>query len=645
MKSDFTRISFDPTQQYTAVLFQQGRAQLDADFNEASAIHAHFYESLAASLTGTEGAIWLEPSKLIPVVPRHLPGFRIIHRRMLSQLHGSLAERAAELKEGEKDGMDANAKYLEAFEGAAWWISPGHYYAGGLRCENDAWVPLSAQPFLPDATAQVPEEEDPDSAHSLWLLYLDAWERPLSWLDVPRLTDVALGSAVDTAMRAQSIWQVRSFRLSTTDFAEAEGDANKASRIPMLEAFQGLPWMRPQPRLRVRIKPGAASNDPCRPAFATAWQGQENQLYRVEIHDGSLAESDSAPPVSFKWSRENGSVAARVAEVKGTSILIAPSQLKAGGFRPGDRVEVLKEDADFTGLPGAMLIVAKVHGHTLIFEGPEGGKGIAKGDKLRRWDQKPCGGTVLAVEHQWVELEQGIEVLFEPAAALADHTVDDPKCPHNFECYGATQFRTGDYWVFTARTATAAVDWPLEPAEEIHIPVALSAQLAGISLAKSLQVAQVPIRADGKPPGPAENARPAALPPHGVQHRYALLASVLYDGKDRMSMEDLRRILNLCEWTPEYRKPAVPAVDGAPADKPADKPAEVVIVAKPSREIFEKIAAAETNTKIMTETAAKWEAVERGEMEKMNAAFTDALKPAPETTKAKSSRKAKGGSA
>src|SRR6187399_2121409 len=51
MKSDFSRISFDSAHQFTAVLHQQGRVLTDADFNEQSTIHAHMYESLAASLT------------------------------------------------------------------------------------------------------------------------------------------------------------------------------------------------------------------------------------------------------------------------------------------------------------------------------------------------------------------------------------------------------------------------------------------------------------------------------------------------------------------------------------------------------------------------------------------------------------------
>src|SRR6185436_4654683 len=176
----------------------------------------------------------------------------------------------------------------------------------------------------------------------------------------PRLSDIALGSAVDTAMRSQIVWQVRSFKSS-----DIRVQMKTLVRLDSHPAdVQGVPWLRNKPRLRVRIKPGARSKDPCRPSFATAWQGQENQLYRVEIHDGtppepvspvqnpeqgkaanyptSPVEKPGTPveggkpadqqAVTFKWSRENGSVAARVAELKGAAVVIFPGQLKAGGF-------------------------------------------------------------------------------------------------------------------------------------------------------------------------------------------------------------------------------------------------------------------------------------------------------------------------
>ena len=38
MKGDFTRFSFDPAKHYSGVRMQQGRVQLDADWNEQQSI-------------------------------------------------------------------------------------------------------------------------------------------------------------------------------------------------------------------------------------------------------------------------------------------------------------------------------------------------------------------------------------------------------------------------------------------------------------------------------------------------------------------------------------------------------------------------------------------------------------------------------
>ncbi len=52
MKGDFSRDSFDPVKHFSRVLQQQGRVQLDADWNEQAAILLHYLRTLAADLIG-----------------------------------------------------------------------------------------------------------------------------------------------------------------------------------------------------------------------------------------------------------------------------------------------------------------------------------------------------------------------------------------------------------------------------------------------------------------------------------------------------------------------------------------------------------------------------------------------------------------
>jgi hypothetical protein len=56
MKGDFTRLSFDKEKHYRGVLMQQGRVQLDSDWNEQVEIAEHRYSSFFGDLVGQSGA-------------------------------------------------------------------------------------------------------------------------------------------------------------------------------------------------------------------------------------------------------------------------------------------------------------------------------------------------------------------------------------------------------------------------------------------------------------------------------------------------------------------------------------------------------------------------------------------------------------
>src|SRR3954447_3717608 len=56
MKSDFTRVTFDPRNHFSRVLMQQGGVTLDADFNEQAAILLHHLQTMARDLIGPHAA-------------------------------------------------------------------------------------------------------------------------------------------------------------------------------------------------------------------------------------------------------------------------------------------------------------------------------------------------------------------------------------------------------------------------------------------------------------------------------------------------------------------------------------------------------------------------------------------------------------
>ncbi|HYQ15777.1 MAG TPA: DUF6519 domain-containing protein, partial [Polyangiaceae bacterium] len=109
MKCDFSRSTFQPGARYSRVLMQQGRVQLDADWNEQVAIGVHQLRSLAADLIGEHGG------------PKgNGLGFGI----------------------GKGSGLK-NGDFA---------ISPGRYYVHGILCENAKEISFLSQPDLPGRT-------------------------------------------------------------------------------------------------------------------------------------------------------------------------------------------------------------------------------------------------------------------------------------------------------------------------------------------------------------------------------------------------------------------------------------------------------------------------------------------------------------
>ena len=174
MSFDCSRFSFHPWKDFFGVVMQQGRVQLDADWNEWV---AELARRLQAGTMDTVGRA---------VVPRITPdGFRILAT------------------------------------GGVLTIGPGRMYVDGLLAENHgaaplAWdpslaettgtgaVPFFEQPYLPFNPTNQPAPADMFNRPALTggphLVYLDVWQRELTHLQEPGLVEKAVG--VDTTGRA-----------------------------------------------------------------------------------------------------------------------------------------------------------------------------------------------------------------------------------------------------------------------------------------------------------------------------------------------------------------------------------------------------------------------------------------------------------
>ena len=136
MKGDFARVTFDPTLHYSQVFQQQGRVLLEADWNEQATIQLHLLRTMVRDLVGPCWAV--------------AQGFSIAAQPHVTD----------------------------------WQLSPGHFYADGILCVNDAMCTLSTQPYAPtpDDTAYGGNLVDPPDSFALWL---DVWERHLCAVEAP----------------------------------------------------------------------------------------------------------------------------------------------------------------------------------------------------------------------------------------------------------------------------------------------------------------------------------------------------------------------------------------------------------------------------------------------------------------------------
>jgi hypothetical protein len=282
--------------------------------------------------------------------------------------------------------------------------------------------------------------------------------------------------------------------------------------------------------------PGKAQ---CPDSTANRYTGMENQLYRVEVHQGGLAcaaGTDWAKVkgfATFKWSRDNGSIIYPIKHLSWsaptlTITLKTPGLDDYSRLKVNDWVEYLDESVALSvgfhaldPLPQAApplfqvtavdpldptsITLTSLSADTMGVPTAPGANAF-----LRRWDQQPAsdppaivpangppvrnesdnGLLVVAAggDSGWFSLENGVQIMFT-----------------------AGTYRRGDYWLIPARIATGAVLWPAD-----------------------------------------QNQKPLALPPRGVKHGYAPLQVFL----TATTYLDCRRILDQTKLDPLFIKPA-----------------------------------------------------------------------------------------
>jgi hypothetical protein len=517
LKADLTRASFDPFKHFSRVLMQQGRVQLDADWNEQGDILLHLIRQLAKDSFGSAGS---PNGGFMPAaLAKRTDDFEIgpgvfyvdgilceLDAAPAAILDHDVAQNTITLAQWTVDPEPRQVgQYLRLSDDAVPATKPLVARITALDYENRrvtlADADLSPLTTFVDGRARriVTYLTQPDLPGAPPLpagpcqLYIDVWERLITTLEDDSIREVALNGA-DTTARARVVWQVRALQ---------DGVTAKACLTPqqLSDKLQG--WDRGL--LRARTKPGAASTDPCTVSPDARYRGAENQLYRVEINTGSVDASGNPP--SFKWSRDNASVVYRVRSVQvaantTTVMLDDLGRDDRQGLAEGDYVEIQDDQSVLAQIPGQLLQVQSIdRGKAIVVLGGSLATTVGSQPQLhpmmRRWDHRTAngldigkdgallikGGSLAGGDAAWLMLEDGIQILFE----------DIPN----------VKYRAGDYWLIPARVATGDVIWPQE--------TALDAQRNSVT-------------------------NPVAKGPDGVVHHYAPLAILLATAGDKLDI-------------------------------------------------------------------------------------------------------------
>ena len=279
----------------------------------------------------------------------------------------------------------------------------GRYYVHGLMCENDeGWVS--------------PRQDDFENGQT-YLVYLHAWEEYDSGLQDPSQIEPAL-RGIDTSGRTRVRWQIGWDKVK---------DADKKDTDKTWSDFKQRQET-PAAKLKIRVKAGATSQDPCRADGRALYRGLENALYRVEAYKPKTGN------VQLKWSRNNASSLVPVSREGKRLRCARPAGLDAS-FDPRGWIEVHRgtdEDPYGGGTLHRIDSLDREAGVIDLASEPDDGKTLFA---------RPWAG-VIEPKSTWAPLEQGLEISLDAAKG---------------------ELRAGQYWLIPVRTEGGGqVYWPTD---------------------------------------------------------------------------------------------------------------------------------------------------------------------------------------
>ena len=470
MKGDFSRIRFEPNKHYTDVLDQQGRIAYDADHNEQRLIDGHRRKVETIDVIGKYGA------------PTHDAGFAItVTDDSISigagryYVHGLLCENSAALDYDDQPFLIQGSDTTDISDV----LTELQRSQSGCVCVYlEVWQRMVTA--LDDSCLGEPALGQADTTvrlQTVWRVVATPQDAPAASTGHAKIVNKTpvRGGVHPRAVQARAA-QAGQSQAGQTQIKHTQGDVdtgtalgkefadidaelradpylnmsdiagieNQASGLKIKNpcSCDAMYKATPTPHTGT-LSAQVAENGGgcgCQPIPAAGYTGQENQLYRVEIHQsGTLATA------TLKWSRENASVVSAVLSASGNKVTVNSLGPDANlGFQENQWVEI-SDDTDLFGVPanqpGQLYQIQHIDrpSLTLTMTTTVSPIDTTRNARMRRWDQSDSTATATGIplSSSWIDLENGIQV-----------------------CFGTGDYVAGDAWTIPARSATGQISWP-----------------------------------------------------------------------------------------------------------------------------------------------------------------------------------------
>ena len=403
MGSDRARNSYNSRQLYRSVVMQQGRVQLEADWNEAAFISSEEARNEALDFVGPAGT----PDNGYAIVfPSTLPPFD--------------------------------------FE-----ATPGVMYMGGVRIVTPARIQYGNQSDWLDSAIDPEWVPVPTANPGNEYIYLVVREQEVSAVEDSDLKDVALGGP-DTAQRTRLIQHVERLATQASDCPSALAAARK--RWEQEGLFFNANTMRFSSRARLKVSfVSSGSSTPCDPIAQGGYLGADNQMIRVQISSFSPGNNTG----TLLWGFDDASFLYRVNVVDPQTLTLQSAPVDAE-HQPqgGQAVEVLMDAAE---LSNGEYVAAPVGEPFTLAPSPYNPDTrtliLPSGLTAVYGDGNPADAHPAQVYLRvWQQ-----QLTFTPGTAV---TLGQTGVAITLETPSTVPFHLGDYWMFAVRPSTPQEVYP-----------------------------------------------------------------------------------------------------------------------------------------------------------------------------------------